>query len=335
MLTPSVETAGGRLDRTPSRQAEAALSKEFGRRFMVFGDAEEEFDWSKPFCREAVSTQAILRLPSANRRFTSRGVTPIYLVDYPVVSNRDSAEVIRAMVVAGECEVGTQLHPWVNPPFEETVTAPNSFTGNLPRELQRAKLHALTERIEAATGVRPVVYRAGRYGIGASTAELLAEAGYRIDVSVRALFDYSAQQGPDFSCHPIRPWWVGERGSGLLEVPLTATFIGAGRRWPGLHSIAFLRGPLAATGLLNRVALTPEGTPLAEAETAIRRLLDDGVRLFSLSFHTPSVEIGHTPYVRDEADLTLFWRWWDGVFDVFAREGVLPARIDDVLAAAR
>ncbi|MDB5683969.1 MAG: WalW protein [Sphingomonas bacterium] len=332
MSSPS--TAGPRLDQPPPAHARARLPDAFGRRFMLFGDAEEEFDWGKPFSRDATSTQAILRLPEANRRFTARGVTPTYMVDYPVVANPGSAAAIRAMVEAGECDVGTQLHPWVTPPFTEAVTGPNSFTGNLPVALQRAKLDALTEQIELATGVRPIVYRAGRYGIGASTATLLHEAGYRMDVSVRALFDYTAQQGPDFSRHPIWPWWVGERGAGLLEVPLTAAYVGALRRWPDLHRVAALRGPLATTGLLNRVALTPEGTPLAEAEAAIRRLLEDGVRLFSLSFHTPSVEIGHTPYVRDAADLAGFWRWWDGIFNLFAREGVLSARVGDVLDAA-
>jgi peptidoglycan/xylan/chitin deacetylase (PgdA/CDA1 family) len=319
-------------DLPPPLSARATLAPEFGRRFAVFGDAEEEFDWSGPFGRDNRSTTAIASLPAATKRLAQAGLIPTYLVDHPVVANPESAAIIARMVADGECDVGTQLHPWVNPPFEEEVNGPNSYVANLPRALQRAKLHALTEKIEEVTGVRPIVYRAGRYGIGPHTDDLLAEAGYRIDVSVRALFDYSAQSGPDFSNHPIWPWWTA---AGLLEVPLTAAFVGAARAWPGLHRIAPLRGPLAATGLLNRVSLTPEGTPLVEALAAIRRLLDDGTRLFSLSFHTPSVEIGHTPYVRDAADLRTFWAWWDGVFDLFARNGVTPARVGDILAAAR
>jgi hypothetical protein len=328
------ETDDGRagLDVPPPASARATLDADFGRRFAIFGDAEEEFDWNGPFARDHVSTRAIASLPAANRRFTDRGVIPTYLVDYPVVDDPVSAATIAGMVADGACDIGTQLHPWVNPPFDETVNGPNSFVGNLPRSLQRAKLHALTERIEQATGVRPTIYRAGRYGIGPHTADLLVEAGYRMDVSIRARFDYRAQQGPNFSDHPIWPWWVLP---GLLEVPLTAAFVGAARHWPALHRRPSWRGPLAASRLLNRVSLTPEGTPLAEALAAIRQLLTDGVRLFSLSFHTPSVEIGHTPYVRDAADLRQFWAWWDGVFDLFAREGVHPARADEILAAAR
>jgi peptidoglycan/xylan/chitin deacetylase (PgdA/CDA1 family) len=322
----------GGLDTPPPLSARATLAPEFGRRFVVFGDAEEEFDWNKPFDRANRSTAAIASLPAATRRFAQAGLIPTYLVDHPVVANDDSGAIIAQMVADDACDVGTQLHPWVNPPFEEEVNGRNSYVANLPRELQRAKLHVLTEKIAEVTGVRPIVYRAGRYGIGPHTADLLVEAGYRMDVSVRALFDYSAQSGPDFSGHPIWPWWTEH---GLLEVPLTSAFVGTARAWPGLHRIAALRGPLAAAGMLNRVSLTPEGTPLVEALAAIRRLLEDDVRLFSLSFHTPSVEIGHTPYVRDAADLRTFWAWWDGVFDLFARNGVAPARLADILAATR
>lgn len=320
------------IDAPPSPCSQAVLAPEFGRRFTIFADAEEEFDWSRPLRRDAVSTQAIASLPLATRRLNDRGVIPAYLVDYPVVDQERSAATVRAMVEDGACTFGTQLHPWVNPPFDEIVTGPNSFVGTLPIALEREKLRLLTERITETLGSRPIVYRAGRYGVGTNTATLLLEQGYRMDVSVRALFDYSAEGGPDFAQHPIKPYWLRES---LLELPLTAGFVGAMRHWPSLFSVPGLRRPLAACGMLSRVPLTPEGTPLSEALALLRHLLDSDVRLFSLSFHTPSVEVGHTPYVRDQADLTKFWRWWDGVFDLFAQHDVLPTTPAAILAAVR
>ena len=59
-----------------------------------------------------------------------------------------------------------------------------------------------------------------------------------------------------------------------------------------------------------------------------------GTRLFSISFHSPSVEPGHTPYVRDAGDLKRFYAWFDGVFGFLAKAGVEPASIEEVLAAA-
>lgn len=321
-----------RLDRPPPPAARAPFDPGFGSRFAIFADAEEEFDWSRPVSRDARRTTAIAALPAVNRRFIERGVVPTYLVDHPVVDSPASAATIRAMVEDDVCEVGAQLHPWVTPPFDEPVTQANSFAGNLPPALERAKLAALTRRIEEATGRRPRIYRAGRYGVGAGSAALLEDAGYRLDVSVRALFDYRGEGGPDFSACPVWPWWASPN---LLELPLTAAFVGRWRARPALHRHAWLRAPLARAGLLNRIALTPEGVPLGEALAAIDRLLDDDVRLFSLSFHTPSVEPGHTPYVRDAADLKRFWAWWDGVLNRFARAGVRAVRGSEIIASAR
>lgn len=317
-----------RLDLPPPASARLLLPEET-KRFIVFGDAEEEFDWSQPFRRDATATTAIAALPEANRQFVAAGCVPTYLVDWPVADNAASAAAIRAMVEQGECDLGAQLHPWVTPPFDEPLSPRNSFTGNLPVAVQEAKLAALVGRIEAAIGQRPIVYRAGRYGVGSHTARLLAAHGFRLDVSVRAGFDYRDEGGPDFLQHPAWPWRAGEW---LYEVPLTTAFTGALRNVPALRQSRLIPTLLARSGFVRRVPLTPEGIPLKEAREAIRVLLGEGQEIFSLSFHTPSVVPGHTPYVRDAADLGRFRGWWDGVFDLFAARGVTPIRSGELIA---
>ena len=236
-----------------------------------------------------------------------------------------------------ECAIGTQLHPWVNPPYEEEVNTFNSFAGNLSRELEEAKITELTLTIESAFGRRPTVYRAGRYGVGPNTAGLLEAAGYRADVSARALFDYGEEGGPDFSRVKPLPFRVGD--GGLVELPLSAAYVGRLRRGGrGLYwaagKVPRARGLLSRAGLLERVALTPEDVPLRDALAAARALIADGVQWFSLSFHSPSVEPGHTPYVRTPADLRAFHAWWDGMLDFFEAEGIRPATIDETIEAA-
>lgn len=317
------------LDVPPPLCARVDLSG-LGRRFAIFADAEEEFDWSAPLNRDATGTSAISALPNANQWFVEQGCVPTYLVDWPVVANRTSADLMAEMLASNACDIGAQLHPWVTPPFDEAVSARNSFAGNLPLDLQRAKLSALSDKIATTIGTRPLVHRAGRYGVGADTATLLAELGYRLDVSVRSRFDYRAEAGPDFTKHPIWPWRVG---AGIYELPLTTTFTGPMRRRARLHQCKTMRGLLARTRLFDRVPLTPEGVPLKNAVAAIAQLLNDGHKLFSLSFHTPSLVPGHTPYVRDAADLRTFWAWWDGVFDTFAKAGVAPIRSGEIIAA--
>lgn len=307
----------------------------FGTRFTVFCDVEEEFDWRAPLDRAQRSTRAMAAFPDAHRRFADLGMGLACMVDHPIAADPASVDLLARVVEDGRSSIGTQLHPWVNPPHREAVTPANSYAGNLPPALEAAKLDALTSAITAAFGRPPRAYRAGRYGIGPNTFSLLAERGYRLDSSVRAFYDYSHNGGPDFG-------EVGSaafRAGGLIEVPLTTVFTGALRRqgralYPQLGRVPRGRGIFARAGLLNRVALTPEDMPLAEALAAVDVVIGEGARLITFSFHSPSLAPGNTPYVRDAADLARFHGWWRAIAARLAQLGVRYASVDEVIAAA-
>ena len=302
---------------------------------MVFVDTEEEFDWTLPISGAARSVAAIAALPAMHHRLVAAEAHPVYLVDHPVATDPRAVETIATLLGDGRSTVGTQLHPWVSPPF----SGEESFAGNLPRDLEAAKIDALTAAIRRAFGRSPIVYRAGRYGIGPNTFDLLAERGYRIDTSMRARFDYRSEGGVDFRATGDRAFRAGPAGR-LIELPLTTVFTGALRRaGPRLHPmlghVAHARGIFARTRLLSRVPLTPEGVPVAEALEAIRIALGEGGRLLTISFHSPSLVPGNTPYVRDAMDLRRFETWWDRVLDLLAREGVRATSPEEVVVAAR
>lgn len=319
----------------PDPRARVQWPDAFGTRFTIFVDTEEEFDWGAPLRSDADGTSHLAALPPVHARFASAGVPITYLVDYPVASSPLAIEVLCEAVQDGRSAIGTQLHPWVNPPLEEEVNGPNSFTGNLPVELQRAKLMTLTEQVTRAFGKRPRVYRAGRYGIGPDTPQLLAELGYRIDSSMRAGYDYSGEGGPDFTAVTNHAFHLAP---GLVELPFSTVFTGAMRRGgASLHRrlgrLPRGIGVAARLGLLSRVALTPEDMPLDEAKEAVRIALGEGLRLLNFAFHSPSVQPGHTPYVRTEADLAAFLHWWDEILALLDREGVRPASVDEIVQA--
>jgi hypothetical protein len=77
---------------------------------------------------------------------------------------------------------------------------------------------------------------------------------------------------------------------------------------------------MARLRLLDRIRLSPEGMTLVEAKRLTRFLLAHGQKVFVVSYHTPSLGIGHTPYVRNETDLTNFLGWLEGYFDFFFGE---------------
>jgi hypothetical protein len=323
----------------PPRSATARFDADFGQRFIVTVDTEEEFDWGRPLTRAEHGLRHVPRLAKFQQFCENEGVVPLYLVDWPLANSDRAVEILRPALAAGKAEIGVQLHPWVNPPFEEEVTQHNSFAGHLPPELERAKLLSLYRAIERNFEVAPAIYRAGRYGVGPHTAGALAECGIAIDTSVRANFDYSAGGGPDFRHHPLAPYWLDDEKS-LLELPLTTVFWGMLRRqggWihPALRRAPRVLGALAKTGLLERIPLTPEGVTVDEAIRGIDIALDDGLPLLVLSFHSPSLQPGHTPYVRSEADLDRLYDWLRRVLAYLEQRQVAPTTVAGVMQAVR
>jgi hypothetical protein len=321
----------------PAAPAYVEFQEGFGQRFIVTVDTEEEFDWTAPIDRHRHSLLTVPKLGEFQTFCEGAGVAPIYLMDYPVADDPATVAALGEAVAAGRAEAGIQLHPWVNPPFDEEVTERNSFAGNLPAELEREKLARLKQRIESRFGTRALIYRAGRYGVGPNSAAMLGEAGVAIDSSVRALFDYGSGGGPNFHDHPLRPYWL-DRAGGLMELPLTTVYWGllrqlGGAIYPRLWRMPSLRGALARAGLLERISLTPEGIAAEEAIRGIDIALDAGLPILVFSFHSPSLAPGHTPYVRSEADLTAFYDWWRTIFAYLERRGIRPAGVKDILAS--
>ena len=315
-----------------------AWPEAFGSRFTIMVDTEEEFDWDSALDSGNRAVSAMAALPDAHRRFADRGVPLTYLVDHPIATDPAAIDILRSVIADGRSAVGAQLHPWVNPPLDEEMVPHNTFVGNLPAPLQDAKLGVLTQAINNAFGAAPRVYRAGRYGIGPDTLRLLAAHGYRIDSSMRARYDYSAEHGPDFRAIGNDAFYSGPDG-GIVELPLTTVFTGMARAggeslYGALARVPKGRGLFARTKLLSRVALTPEDMPLVDALEAIAIALDHGVRVLNFSFHSPSLAPGHTPYVRDAADLKAFHHWWDVVLSDLDLRGVYPASLDDLIAAS-
>lgn len=304
-------------------------------RYIITVDTEEEFDWDKPFSRDKHGLNHVPAIERFQELCTKNSVKPIYLVDYPIVNNPMAVEIIKQYCDAGLADVGIQLHPWVNPPFNEDVTNYNSYSCNLPPDLERSKLTNLCELIARNFNVNPSIYRAGRYGAGTNTVSILNDLGVKIDTSVRSRFSYTSQYGPDYSKFPINPYWITERK--LLELPVTTVFTGLLGSTSDLiyHDIfesKIARSILSRTHLIERIALTPEGTPINKAINGVNRALREGVEILNFSFHSPSLAAGYTPYVKTEEDLQAFYLWWDNMFAHLAKKQIKAASLDDIIS---
>ena len=283
-------------------------------RLAIVVDTEEEFDWDAPFARQNQSVAAIPAQLRAHEIYDRLGVVPTYVVGYPVIRDAAASDMFRALKRAGRADIGAHLHPWVTPPHDEDVTRRNSYACNLPPQLERAKIVNLTDAISDALGTRPTVFKAGRHGFGPNTGGILADLGYRVDCSYVPYTCFAADGGPNFYNQPDQPFWL-DRERRLLEVPVTNAFFGAASAL-GPHIQPLFDSPLAErlhipgllsrTGLLTRSRLTPEGVPADEQCKLLKAMIARGATTFTMVYHSPSLTPGHTPYVRNDADLAAF-----------------------------
>jgi len=295
---------------------------------VVIVDTEAEFVWRSKAPRKAVGVSSAKKLELTQRIFDKFDCRPTYVLDFPVSSRDESFRPVRELVASGRCEIGAHLQPWDNPPMVEALDEFNSYPGNLPPELERAKLVLLTDTIEGNVGRRPRIYKAGRYGVGPATEMILAELGYEIDASVVPGTDLRRFLGPDFRRCGVEPYWFGRYGR-LLELPLTVGFTGLfARSGVAIYQFASalrmtrLRVPgiLAHLGLLDRITLTPEGVELPDLCRLTKALLRTGQRIFSFTYHSSSLVAGNTPYVRTSADLEGFLERIESYLEFFMGE---------------
>ena len=302
---------------------------------VVTIDTEEKGLWSGNYTSQATvkNIAAIPRFQSVCDQFSIR---PTYLITTPVAESPDAVKTLRSIHDTGRCEIGTHVHPWNSPPIIDTESDPeDSYLCNLPADIQHAKLEQLTDQIENSFGSRPVSFRAGRYGIGATAIRSLRKLGYCVDSSVLPRVDYSSQDGPDFRAATCRPYFPSDsdilsngNDESLLEIPVTAGFthrhfeladrlrqVATQTPWRQMRAV----GILDRTGIATRVKLSPEQATLARMKQLATAVVNRNVQVLVLMFHSSSLLPGCSPYVKTEQDLDRFLERLSSFF-VFAQE---------------
>ena len=285
-------------------------------------DTEEEGLWGGTYRRTGNTVENVRGIPRFQELCDRFGVRPTYLVDAPIVESGEAVEILRPIQDDGQCEIGTHVHPWCNPPFEEQITERNTYLCNLPADLQRRKIEWLTDAIADSFGRRPTSFRAGRYGFDATGIGILSELGYTVDSSVIPFTDYSSQGGPNFTHAPCEPYFPDEdditrpaTNGPILELPVTVGY--SRKNFEAAHSLRTralasrwrkLRvvGLLDRLGLARRIKLSPEQSDASAIKRLIDVCLQRGSDCLVLMFHSSSLMPGLSPYVRDETALDMF-----------------------------
>ena len=288
-----------------------------GVTLVVSVDTEED-NWIPT--RSSLTARNVLELPRLDALFRRLGgVRATYFTTYAVVQHPDAVDVLRSLEQGDLAEIGAHLHPWNTPPLSEPAAPRNTMLKNLAPTLQLEKLRTLTRTLEDTFSVRPRVFRAGRYGLGASTVPALVACDYEVDSSVTPLVSWEqCDDGPNFVGAPRHPYRLPASGDirvpdpagSLLELPLSCTLSRApakawARIWEGLHTPAArrwrLKGVAARLGIVRQIILNPEVTTVSDMLLGARLLLSEGLRYIHLTLHSPSLMPGLSPFVRTTA----------------------------------
>ena len=279
---------------------------------------EEEFDWNADFNVNSTSVTHGIELLEFVKRLATMGAKTTLAMDYAFLNSKQGKMCIAGITqdekTLKSIEFAAHLHPWVNPPWETeekgTIPEPLSYPGNLPYLQELAKLTALTEKIKAITNCTPTTYLAGRYGVGNNTNKILQHLGYNVDVSISPFADFRHQHGPDFSnCNNSTTL-----KDGLLHWPHTSAVVSPFsfvRRIFNASPSAY-SSPAFMMRLFKKLMraklhrLSPEGFSLADMQNVTKYQYALGQQCFILSFHSPSVKRGLTPYVKSDEELAEF-----------------------------
>ncbi len=290
---------------------------------VVTVDTEEEGLWGGNYPRTGNTVENLRGVERFQALCDRFGIRPTYLVDAPVVEEDWAVDLLRSIQDDGRCEIGTHVHPWCNPPFDEEITPRNSYLCNLPEELQREKIVWLTECIEERFGYRPTSFRAGRYGLDIVGARILEELGYQVDSSVIPFQNYSPEGGPDFSQAPWTPYLVGgdnlrvpQSEGDLLEVPVCVGFnrhdfrqAQAIQRFVSQSWLRYVHfeGILDRLGIIRRIKFSPEQADAGMMKTLVDVCLGQQIPVLVMMLHSSSLIPGFSPYVRNDLQANQFF----------------------------
>jgi hypothetical protein len=303
---------------------------------LVGIDTEGDNQWDVR-ARVQQTFENIYALPKLHALFERHGVRPTYVVTWPVATDERSQQVLRYLLLRGDCEIGAHHHAWETPPCTPEDVQRHPYASTLPLPQFEAQLAELTAAIARATGERPVSYRSGRFGFDASHVAALEREGYLVESSVAPLFYEAHKGGPDFVEAPLVPYFLSYDSavrpgtSRVLEVPCSSMLH---RDVPDRLAWAYARAPFPYTtkrvlrklGLARVDWLRPSYSSLDAMCALARRLAGRGVPVLNMLFHSSEAIVGGSPYNTTDVQLEAFLERLDKFLAFVTRElGARPA----------
>jgi hypothetical protein len=314
-------------------------------------DTEPDNQWDLPAPGSRLpeltfaNTRGLGAVSAALRRW---GVKATWLTSYSVARDAPSVGVLKEAAAGGD-EIGSHLHAWETPPFVPEDAFARPYIYEYDARVRLAKLESLTSAVADAFGVRPVSYRAGRWGVDELEYKHLESLGYLIDSTVVPGYDFRGatglkRGGPDFRRQLDRglpePYKVGN----LWEVPASVTTAGGicGEQLATrLAQVMFSRTDIPSRALrktlfLSRVSrliwLRPFWHPAEHLIEAALAMTRSGASVINVMFHSSETCPGTSPRTRSQKDVDRFYHDMEALVSALLNTGcVVPRTLRDAM----
>lgn len=269
-----------------------------GKKLWITIDTEMDAGkhWEKSFPPQY--TSVLQGIPQLLRPIWNKyNVHPVYFVSPEVLYSHECCNILRQEMKKGAV-IGAHLHPeYIEPDSkwrENGISISNQFSNSdYTLEIEYEKIKNLTELIEEKLGVRPIWYRAGRFGADIDTIYCLEKLGYLYDSSVTPDIDWTSKGGPNHSVAPKEPYRISEENfysvgeSNIIEFPVTIQ----GKRWG-------IVGTILPDNWFFYRWLRPTHMTYLEMRILLRKLKKR--KILVMMFHSMEIMINKTPYVRNK-----------------------------------
>ncbi|MBN2019736.1 MAG: hypothetical protein JW749_05870 [Sedimentisphaerales bacterium] len=286
--------------------------------FCVTIDTEPDCDvhWrrSQPLTFESVT----FGIPKILRPIWDRfRIVPVYFVTPEVMDNDLCCRTLKDEIKRG-AEIGAHLHSEYIEPKRKYQVIAGTASDEFPcyaydTGVESEKIKNLTALIEKNLGIRPVSYRAARYGADLDTIKILEKLGFKVDSSLTPEINWQGRGGPDHTKSPRQPYFISQTdlysagNSPILEVPITIS----GKRIPFLTGkwmyYRWLR-PTHMTGFEMKGLIAEFAGNYAEP-------------VLNMMFHSMEVLPGKTPFVRTKFGQKMYLGRLESVLKYMVRMG--------------
>lgn len=199
-------------------------------KYIITIDTESDNAWNFPERIRMKNFEGIKKFQYLCEKYS---IVPIYLLTYEYATNIKAIDFLIKKIRSNKCKVGYHFHVWSTPPFQNEKNGVdidwlNAYQYELPDKLFYEKANTLYNTIVDNFNIKPIIHRAGRYGIDQRSIDWIIDKGFKVDTSVVPYINMSSNKGKispgnDFISYNNEMffWNHSKKNKEIIEIPVS------------------------------------------------------------------------------------------------------------------